>query len=146
MSPRPTAAVQIAIAPLVDDSPRTFWITPGPQQAGDSLTVDLGAASRPGCVAVSLGRFVDQYPRDLEVETSLDGDAWTPAFRGSGAELTVAAALEHPAAVTLKIGFAPRQARFIRLRDMRSETFYPWLVGGVAVRGDVTDAVVPPAG
>ena len=123
----------------------TYWITPGPQRAGDTLTLDLGATSRPTCVALSLGRFVDQYPRELEVDTSLDGVTWTPGFRGSGAALTVTAALEHPAEITLAIGLEPRQARFIRLRATQSETFYPWLIGGVVVRGE-TIAGAPPAG
>ena len=131
----------VAVSPLVDRSWRTYWITRGPQHAGDTLTLDLGAASVPTCVALSLGRFVDQYPRALEVDTSLDGVTWMPGFRGDGAAMTVAAALEHPSEVTFDVGLEPRQARFIRLRATHSETFYPWLVGGVVVRGrDITTA------
>jgi hypothetical protein len=124
----------VDIAALTDHNPRTFWSTPHPQQAGDTLRLDLGRRAQPCALFVSVGRFQDSYPRHLTVDTSVDGRNWNTVATCRTAGLTMRAALEDPKNVAVPIALLPSTGRFVRLRADESHSRIPWVVTDVIVR------------
>ena len=72
---------------VTDEDPRSFWVA-GANKAGETLTLDLGAAKTVRAVQVNFadyksGRFADapDIYTEFAVESSLDGSRWTPLAR-----------------------------------------------------------------
>jgi hypothetical protein len=124
----------VDIAVLTDRKPSTFWTTVRPQQAGDTLRLDLGRAARPCAVFVSVGPFRESYPRHLTVDTSVDDVNWNTVAARRTAGLTMRAALEDPKNVVIPIALLPSTGRFVRLRAGESHPKLPWVVMDVIVR------------
>ena len=60
------------------------------------------------------GNFV-RLPRDLTVQTSVDGVTWTPAFDDRPGGLALAASLASPIVVPLRIDLSDVAARYVRI-------------------------------
>jgi hypothetical protein len=118
---------------LTDQDEATFWITSGPQQAGDTLLLDLGQMRQLCSIQLSLGTHVGLFPRRLSVATSEDLQSWRTSFLGSTAGMAVLAAVAHPLAARFEIGLPRAAARFIRLRLEASHPKIPWIVTELAV-------------
>jgi hypothetical protein len=123
----------VDIAVLTDRDPGTFWTMSRPQHDGDTLRLDLGRAAHPCAILVSVGRFLDSYPRHLTVDTSVDGVNWNTVATGRTAGLTLRAALEDPKNVATPIALLPSTGRFVRLRADESHPTIPWVVTDVIV-------------
>ncbi len=123
------------VSPIVDGSAATIWATSWPQRAGDTIVLDLESTAQPCAVLMSLGPAVYLYPRKLEIDTSADGAAWTPAFAGSALDAAVRAALARPADPWLEFALPGLPTRFIRLRLAASHPKLPWLITDLAIRG-----------
>ncbi len=133
---RPIAAVRSECEPgmtglATDGDPETRWYC-GPQAGAEVLNVDLGGETVVGAVRLGLGRFVAEFPRALTIETSLDGQAWQPASQGPVAGAVIEAGLVEPRYPAPVIGFSPRPARFVRLRQTGVSEFL-WSVADLAV-------------
>jgi hypothetical protein len=126
------------LAPLTDRNPLTFWTTGRPQQSGDLLRFDLGHLAHPCAVSVSVGPFRDSYPRQVTIDTSADGLAWSTVATLRTAGLTMRAALEDPKNVAIRIALLPSTARFVRLRADETHPRIPWVVTDVIVRSAAT--------
>jgi hypothetical protein len=124
----------VALAPLTDRNPLTFWSLLRPQRDGDLLQLDLGKPAETCAVFLSVGRFRESYPRQLTVETSLDAIVWRTAAALRTAGPTMRAALEDPTQVTVPITLLPGTGRFVRLRAGESQTKMPWVVTDVMIR------------
>jgi hypothetical protein len=125
----------VALKKVTDGDRFTWWGSPEPQTKGDFFLLDLARPARPCEVALSLGPYLDGYPRALRVETSLDGTSWQTAFVGRGAGLALRGALEAPRSVPIRIPIASGPARFVRLTLLESTTEFPWMITEVAVSG-----------
>jgi len=75
---------------VTDENPRTFWVA-SENKAGESLTVDLGAAKTVRAVQVNYadyksGRFDDapDIYTEFELQQSLDGKSWKPLAKPDG--------------------------------------------------------------
>ncbi|MEO7277291.1 MAG: family 43 glycosylhydrolase [Sphingomicrobium sp.] len=73
---------KFAAATVTDENPQTFWVA-AQNRAGETLTVDLGAADTVRAVQVNFadyksGRFADapDIYTDFSLQSSLDGDHW----------------------------------------------------------------------
>jgi hypothetical protein len=124
----------VDIAVLTDRNPSTFWSMLRPQQAGDTLRLDLGRVAQPCAIFVSVGGFRDSYPRHLTVDTSFDGRNWNTVATGRTAGLTMRAALEDPKNIAIPIALLPSAGRFVRLRADESHPKIPWVVTDLIVR------------
>jgi hypothetical protein len=60
------------------------------------------------------GDFV-RLPASLRVETSLDGDAWTPVYDRRPGEAALTAALESPQIVPFRMDILDVPARYVRV-------------------------------
>lgn len=79
-----TTMGEFAAGRVTDENPRTFWVA-GANKAGETLTVDLGAAKTLRAVQVNFadyksGRFADapDIYTEFELQSSLDGQRWSP--------------------------------------------------------------------
>jgi hypothetical protein len=122
------------LAELTDGNPHTWWSTRRAQRAGDNLTLDLGRAVHPCAVTVAVGEFRSSYARQLHVETSLDGVAWTTVTIRRMAGPIMMAALADPKQVEATIPLVSSRARFVRLRLDETHPKIPWQVTDVTVR------------
>ena len=81
---------EFAAQRVTDEDPRTFWVA-GANEAGETLTVDLGGPRTVRAVQVNYadyqsGRFADapDIYTEFELQHSLDGQSWQPLVRPSG--------------------------------------------------------------
>ncbi len=124
-----TATVRSEMAAsLADGMLTTRWDTHRPQHADDAVVLDAGRSIAVKGVALALGEFSTDYPRDLEVSVSTDGTTWDAAWRGRTAPLALRGALVRPRESRIGITFAPRTARFVRLRVAATDRTYFWSI------------------
>jgi hypothetical protein len=116
----------------IDADLDTRWVC-GPQVADGELRIDLGRSRTVGAVVHALGSLGADFPRELRIETSSDGAAWEPAWRGSPAANVLSAAIEAPRSTRLMFLFSSRSARYVRLRQIgRHERNY-WSIAELEV-------------
>jgi hypothetical protein len=135
----PVAELHASINPgllstLTDGDLFTRWES-GPQLGAEELVVDLGGVLQVGGVRLSLGPFVDAFPRELIVDVSADGAEWTTVWQGPGAGPATLAAVRDPRAVPLTIDFAGRAARFVKLRQTGEDATSGWSMAELDVFG-----------
>jgi hypothetical protein len=119
-----------------DHSPKTFWTSKTPQQAGDAVLLDLGHEVHVCAIRMSTADSWHVYPRSLTVSTSKDGRTWADGFAGSTAGLAVRGALERPKDIWLDVRLRPvSTTRFIRLRLETSHELFPWFIPDLQVIG-----------
>jgi hypothetical protein len=132
LSPRDASCSPEGMALAADGDIDTRWVC-GVQSADHHISVDLGRVTAVGTVVHALGSLGADFPRHLVVETSRDGAAWEPAWEGSPALGVLSAAMAAPRETRVPIAFAPRQARFVRLRQTgRHERNY-WSIAELEV-------------
>jgi hypothetical protein len=110
----------------------TAWVC-GTQSADHELTADLGRVVHVGAIVHALGVSGSFFPRRLVVETSVDGAAWTEAWSGSPAYAVLVAALAAPRETAAAIDFAPREARFVRLRQTGRHEVNYWAIAELEI-------------
>jgi hypothetical protein len=121
---------------LVDGDPITRWHTGGPQSPTNELTVDLGSAQSVTAVEQQIAGYVADFPRRLEIQTSLDGGSWQTVWSGGTALLAFSAALEEPLTVPVRSTFESHRARYVKLRQTGSDDVYYWSIAELRVIGD----------
>jgi hypothetical protein len=117
---------------VVDGNLRTRWVC-GVQSPDQALTADLGAPATVGAIVHALGSVGGEFPRLLTIETSMDGSTWMPAWEGSPAATVLAAAMAKPLEIRPVLAFAPRTARYVRLRQLAREGTYAWSLAELEV-------------
>jgi hypothetical protein len=128
-----TASCSEELLPLaMDGDPSTRWQC-GPQQPTQEMTVDLGSVSTVGEVVPALGVFRTDYPRQVRVETSLDGAAWEPGWDGPIIAQLIEAQLHDPRGNRYVLTFPPRPARYVRLRLQSSDDVWYWSIAELEV-------------
>jgi hypothetical protein len=129
-----TAAVRIARATAscpspeaaLDGTPATRWVC-GPQSGKEWFVADLGTVSDGvSAIRYTMGESYREFPRVLAVETSLDGQVWQPAWDGHVIAAMIAGALLDPRAAPTTVPFAPRPARYVRLRQTGQDNDVVW--------------------
>jgi hypothetical protein len=126
-------AAEHDLAAAIDGQPDTWWVV-GPQQKGQSITIDLGGVHDVIRVEQDVGPAFLAYPRELRIDVSVDGLAWDAAWQGSMLAAALAGAMEDPVRNPLRFTFAARRARFVRLQQL-GESGAPWRVAELRVFG-----------
>ena len=110
----------------IDGTLVTRWVC-GPQSGKEWFIADLGAVSdRVSAIRYTLGESYREFPRVLVVETSLDGRTWEPAWDRDVLAATIGGALLDPLAAPATVPFAPRPARYVRLRQTGKDNDVVW--------------------
>jgi hypothetical protein len=129
-----SANVGVGAPNMIDRDPRSLWSTAAAQQGTERVLIDLGLAQRVSRLDMTLGHVTD-FPRELLIETSLDGEVWSEVSRSELAGRTLRACLDDPLRVVLPFDLGGRQARFIRLRQLGYDTSRAWSVSNLRVLG-----------
>ncbi|MFC7178207.1 glycoside hydrolase family 3 C-terminal domain-containing protein [Kitasatospora paranensis] len=91
-------------ANMLDGATTTRWSTGTPMAAGQTVTVDMGAAHRVDKVTLDAAGSAGDYPRGYQLLLSADGTTWgSPVATGSGT------------APLVTIGFPAQTARYLRV-------------------------------
>ena len=104
------------------------------QVSGMTLALDLGSTRTVAGVSQAIGRWISDYPRQLVVETSLDGSRWSPAWQGRGLGPAIAGVMRASNESRLLMPFTPREARLVRLR-LVSDALASWTIAEVTAHG-----------
>ena len=123
------------LSALTDGDRVTRWHAGRPQYPGDRLVVDLGSTREVAGFEILLGGYVADFPRLLQVETSIDGQQWSEAWAGGTGLMAFSAAIDDPLDITLPFAFDPRPARFIRMTQQARERTYYWSIAELRVKG-----------
>jgi F5/8 type C domain len=119
-----------------DNDVTTEWHDEPQQLPGHWLTADIGSVREIAGVTLTLGEWVRDFPRRLAIETSIDGATWQTVWEANTVGLAVLAAIERPRESPMRFSFAPRAARFVRLRTL-VEHKNLWRVAELRVHGPV---------
>src|SRR4029453_8801250 len=98
------------------------------------LQADIGSVREIAGVTMTLGEWVRDFPRRLAIETSTDGGTWERVWEANTVGIAVLAAIERPRESPMRFGFAPRSARFVRLRTLVPHKNF-WRVAELSVHG-----------
>jgi hypothetical protein len=116
---------------LRDRSLEEIW-TCAPQDGSETITLTLESPTRVTGVRLTQGRPVE-FPRQLLIETSVDGSSWTPARRGDIVPEFVHAALASPTLPVVNVAIEPVEARVVRLRQVGRDPMAAWSLREVEV-------------
>jgi hypothetical protein len=138
--PLPVTGMAANVSPeetarALDGDPETRWYTGRPQQPGDEIVAELDAVEAVEGVELSLGPHYGDFPRRLVVETSLDARGWKAVWNGPTSSLALAAAIEAPRRMPLRVCFPPTPARHVRLRQVGRAPQFSWTVAELTVLG-----------
>jgi hypothetical protein len=123
------------IAPLmIDRDLATRWHS-GPQETGMRVDIDLGSVQMVQGIDLSLARAVEDFPREMVIETSEDGQRWREQWRGTSAGRAVIAAIDISASTPMRYRFAPTRAQIIRMRLTTGDEIYYWSIAEITVIG-----------
>ncbi len=109
----------------IDGDLNKRWGTGGGMQPTDWLQVDLGEEKTVYRVVLNAAKSGSDYPRDVLVDYSLDGNAWNGpigATQGTG--------------VVTSIVLLPTKTRFLRIKQTGSHDTYWWSVYDLKVLGE----------
>jgi len=120
----------------VDGRMETEWNDGRSQQPGQWLTADLGQVREVAGVTHSLGEYARDFPRLLAIDLSLDGSEWVTVWQGRTVVQAFLAATDAPIEANMRFAFEPRQARYLRLRQLDTE-IHLWRVAELVVHGVV---------
>jgi F5/8 type C domain-containing protein len=118
-------------ASMYDDRIETGW-TSYPYEPAAQLVVDLGDVREIAGVSHATGDFARNFPGELAIDVSTDARSWERAWRGSTAASAFLAYVREPRIGRLRIVFPPRQARYVRLRQLDSDQRI-WRVSEITV-------------
>jgi hypothetical protein len=119
---------------MVDGDVTTRWES-GPQEEGMRVDVDLGTVQTVHGVDLTLGRFVEDFPRQMVIDASEDGERWREVWRGTSGGRAVISSLNIRGAVPMRYRFEPVQARVIRMRLTTSDEIYFWSIAEMKIIG-----------
>src|SRR5262249_10440982 len=118
----------IDVSAIRDGNRFSRWHSAAAQQGTETVLVDLGLVHHVGCVVLSLGMYVHDYPRSLQIDVSQDGHAWATTWSGRGARYAVAGALDDPGMVPSTFRFPAMPARRVRLRQLGTHPLASWSI------------------
>lgn len=119
---------------MVDGDVTTRWES-GPQGAGMRVDVDLGAMQTVIGVDLTLGRFVEDFPREMAIELSDDGQRFREVWRGTSAGRAVISSFDIRGSVPMRYRFEPAPARVLRMRLTADDDIYFWSIAEMKIVG-----------
>jgi hypothetical protein len=106
-----------------------------PQTGGETILVTLERPQHVSGVVLSLGAYAGQYPSELAIDVSTDGESWTPAFRGGTALQTYDAAIRSPREIPLELPVQRDAVKVLRLRQTGRDPRRGWTIVELRVIG-----------
>ena len=117
---------------VIDARLNTDW---GSRQEGrEWLLADLGSIRTVEGVSLAIQKHSAGFPRHLAIDVSNDGERFEQIWEGNGVSATFLAVIRAPITGWLRVGFSPREARFVRLRQTMAARGM-WVVPELEVNG-----------
>jgi hypothetical protein len=129
-----SSCLSVSASLAIDHNLDTRWVC-GPQSGHESFEADLGAPFEVTSVRYALGRYIGDFPRDLVIETSVDGETWEPAWSGDVVAPSIEGHLADPLVGTTTLRFASRTARQVRLRQVGHDDRANWSIAELEMWG-----------
>lgn len=123
------------VASMTDNDVVSRWHTGRSQWPGDRVIVDLGQSRDTTGAELLIGGYATDFPRGLQIETSADGQTWTPVWSGAPAIIALAGALEEPRTSPLTFAWPSRPARHLRFTQTASDPTFYWSVAELRIVG-----------
>ena len=111
----------------------------GPQTPGQEILLDLGAARPVGALIMKLGPYRREYPRELVIEASVDGNAWSEMWSGSIEVRALLAELVSHHETPLVFPLGGQTVRWVRLRQLGADPVFYWSIAELSVVAPATD-------
>ncbi len=114
-----SASHNAAALPLVvDGNDATRWLSGTPQDGSEWIQIAFDRPRRPAFLRIVMDRrsFGD-YPRRLEVESSVDGRTFTPLFAGSVLTPFALSLVEQPVSPRIDLPLPATDAAILRIRQ-----------------------------
>ncbi len=125
------------LAGLAMDNAVTVWGFKGPQKQTPQLELDLGRVEEELCLMRLLPGRASESAAHLALETSIDGETWTPAQALNGYRWPVFRAgkrfILNSAAPRQDLYFTPRAVRFLRLTIKNPKPDKPWSLAEISL-------------
>jgi hypothetical protein len=86
-------------------------------------------------VDLTLGRFVEDFPREMAIEVSDDGQRFREVWRGTSAGRAVIASFDTRGSVPMRYRFEPTPARVVRMRLTADDEIYFWSIAEMKIVG-----------
>jgi F5/8 type C domain-containing protein len=118
----------------LDGSLATAWQAAAVQRSGTGITLDLGHAARVTCLLLETDS-PRAFPHGIDVRSSTTGGEWTEVARAEGFHpgyRLTNAGLDFRRDYAVEIGFAPVEARYLRL-SLTVDAADPWRIAELAV-------------
>jgi F5/8 type C domain len=119
---------------MVDGDVTTRWES-GPQGEGMRVDVDLGSVQTVQGVNLTLGRFVEDFPREMAIDVSEDGQQFREVWRGTSAGRAVVSSFDIRGTVPMRYRFDPARARVVRMRLTANDDIYFWSIAEMTIVG-----------
>lgn len=126
-----------------DGDPQTRWDSGRPRQAGDRLEIDLGQEVRLAGLGLEAQPAPQDLPVELELELSLDGQAWRRVDYRRVVLGPLVFAGDRPLTANtgrLRLEFAPQAARHLRLGLTQDHPQLYWSVYELSLWGPPQEA------
>jgi hypothetical protein len=124
----------IDLTKVTDGKLDTAWTT-APQRGNEEIVIELDRPFQVNGVLLALGKRVEEFPRELMIETSIDGRDWRQVWRGPTAGRALEAVLRDARRAPMSLPLPPTTAQFLRLKQLRRDRLYGWSVAELAVVG-----------
>jgi hypothetical protein len=133
-------SIDASVAPdriswMLDNDWSTAWGTPGPQQGGETVTVDLGREQYVAAIRVDLGGLGGDFPRVLVVECAGERGEWQTCWRGSAAAAALRGALQDTRLVPMTLTLDRAGVRRLRMRSTAADSDRAWSIAELVVFG-----------
>ena len=117
---------------MADGDLSTRWHS-GPQSEGTTVVIDFGSTRPISAIELMLGRFYEDFARELVIESSDDAASWHQVWRGRSAPLAFRGAVESPSEVPVRYVLPQTRARYIRMRLLSNDEVYYWSIAELKV-------------
>ncbi len=121
---------------MIDGDRATGW-GDYPQRPDGWVIATLASPQPVAGVATSIGDFLLDFPRRLAIDTSIDNETWEPAWEGPTFGHTFLGFIRAPRDAELRFSFSPREARFVRLRQLDTSTTM-WRISELTIHAPVS--------
>lgn len=126
----------VPLSVIADNDPSTVWNSRyEPLPRSTTLVIDLGRPVDICGIGLSLGSYAYAYPHEPVIETSLDGNAWTPVHQGPIAADAIRGALKRQTDARIEIPITSVRTQWIRLRRTPLEVAPVWILAELFFRG-----------
>jgi hypothetical protein len=86
-------------------------------------------------ITTTIGPYAADYPRELIIDSSVDGQSWTERWHDSSAILSFASTIRNPREIPLVYKLPAVSARYLRLRQVGRDAELYWSICELTVHG-----------